>query len=123
MKMSEGSKLSERRKCILDLLARDGHVRVGDLSSTLGVSEVTIRNDLESLSNEGLLERVPGGAVQTANSVSEPIRHYWRLAAEKRAIAELMASIIFPEETLMINSGSTTFFAASALAVRLLLGG
>jgi DeoR/GlpR family transcriptional regulator of sugar metabolism len=114
--MSEGSKLSERRKCIMELLARDGHVRVSDLSNALGVSEVTIRNDLEALSNEGVLERVPGGAVQTANSSSEPIRHYWRLAAEKRAIADLMASIIFPEETLMINSGSTTFFAASALA-------
>lgn len=114
--MSEGSRLSARRKNIMELLARDGHVRVSDLSYALGVSEVTIRNDLEALSNEGLLERVPGGAVQTSGTTSEPIRHYWRLAPEKRAIADLAASIVFPEETLMINSGSTTFFAASALA-------
>jgi len=113
--MSEGSKMLRRRKNILELLDRDGHVRVSDLSRALGVSEVTIRNDLEAMAEEGSLERIPGGAVRAAGSVSEPVRHYWRLASQKQAVGELAATLIAPEETLMINSGSTTLFAASAL--------
>ena len=114
--MSEGSKLLRRRRSILSFLDRDGHVRVGDLSRALGVSEVTVRSDLEAMAQEGLLERIPGGAVRCAGSAAEPVRHYWRLAAQKQAVGELASTLISPEETLMINSGSTTLFAASALS-------
>ena len=55
--------MEERRQAILRELEEKGKVRVADLSKELGCSEVTIRNDIKSMSAEGLLKRTHGGAV------------------------------------------------------------
>src|SRR4030067_724338 len=52
----------ERRRRILELLRERGAVRASDLVPELGVSEVTVRRDLEALARRGLLERSHGGA-------------------------------------------------------------
>ena len=52
-----------RRQYVLDLLARDGAVRITDLVRELGVTPVTLRRDLAQLEAEGLVDRVHGGAV------------------------------------------------------------
>jgi len=54
---------TERRQVILAELEALGRVRVNDLARTLGVSRMTIHRDLAQLANEGLLEKVFGGAV------------------------------------------------------------
>ncbi|WP_432066208.1 substrate-binding domain-containing protein [Streptomyces sp. C10-9-1] len=54
---------AERRSAILSRARREGAVRVADLVTQLGVSDVTIRRDLDGLVTEGLLEKVHGGAV------------------------------------------------------------
>ena len=54
---------TERRKIILEELETSGLVRVGDLSKKLDVSRMTIHRDLSQLADEGLLEKVFGGAV------------------------------------------------------------
>ncbi|MFB7893955.1 substrate-binding domain-containing protein [Microbacterium sp. NPDC056044] len=51
-----------RREHILDELRRSGSVRVADLARELGVSELTIRRDIGSLADRGLVTRVHGGA-------------------------------------------------------------
>src|SRR5690349_23252120 len=51
-----------RRERILDELRRTGAVRVADLARELGVAELTIRRDIGSLADRGLLTRVHGGA-------------------------------------------------------------
>ncbi|HWK93129.1 MAG TPA: substrate-binding domain-containing protein [Luteimicrobium sp.] len=51
-----------RRAQLLDALHRDGTVRVSDLTEALGVSAITIRRDIAQLADEGLVERVHGGA-------------------------------------------------------------
>jgi DeoR/GlpR family transcriptional regulator of sugar metabolism len=61
--MTEPLFLEERRRAILDDLTRNGRVSVKSLSVQLGVSAVTIRQDLRALEDEGLLERTYGGAV------------------------------------------------------------
>src|SRR6187200_1791816 len=48
---------------ILELLARDGSVSVVALAGELGVSEATVRRDLQLLGEQRLLERSHGGAV------------------------------------------------------------
>jgi DNA-binding transcriptional ArsR family regulator len=53
----------ERRDYILEELHKTGRVRVTDLSSVLGVSRMTIHRDLDALVQEGLVEKVFGGAV------------------------------------------------------------
>ena len=60
--------MDNRRKKIIELLYKEGKVKVIDLSRLFGISEVTIRNDLTELEAEGLLERIHGGAVNTGKS-------------------------------------------------------
>jgi DeoR/GlpR family transcriptional regulator of sugar metabolism len=117
MPIHEGLKLDVRRKNILDRIAREGEVRVAQLSQALGASEVTIRNDLAELETGGYLHRVPGGAVQT-------MQNYYNMdfqqrkhehTKEKQAIALAAAELIQDGETLMLNSGTTTYFTALAL--------
>jgi Transcriptional regulators of sugar metabolism len=106
-----------RRKRILELLAASGRVKVAELSRIFGISEVTIRADLSELENDGMLERVHGGAVSTNKaynllSFTERITHY---ELEKRAIAAAAAKQIADNDTVMINAGTTTFFVAQEL--------
>ncbi len=51
-----------RQERILDELRRSGSVRVTDLARQLGVAELTVRRDISSLADRGLLTRVHGGA-------------------------------------------------------------
>lgn len=101
---------AERRNLILAELEREGSVRVLELSNLLGVSEVTIRRDLELLEGERLLERTHGGAVLSRQIWVEPVysaKHQSHLP-EKRKIGAAAADLVEPGETLFINSGSTT---------------
>lgn len=115
--MAAGLKLDARRKKILDILEQDGKVRVSELSEWLNTSVVTIRNDLDSLENSGYLERVPGGAVQSDRNRSnlQFIRHRDQLREEKKAIARACACVIRDGATIMMNSGTTTFYVAQEL--------
>ena len=61
---------TQRKKAILDALARDGQVLAVELSAQFGVSEDTVRRDLRELAAEGLLQRVHGGALPA----SPPLR-------------------------------------------------
>ena len=55
----------ERRKKIIEILNKDGSVKVNELSSLFATSEVTIRTDLADMESKGLLTRVHGGAVSS----------------------------------------------------------
>ena len=57
--------LQERRNHILQKVTENGKVRVADLSRELNCSEVTIRNDIKNMDQQGLLQRTHGGAVFT----------------------------------------------------------
>ena len=63
---------AERQGRILEILAEQRGVRVSALSELLGVSEMTIRRDLERLETEGLLSRTHGGAILKQHIVEEP---------------------------------------------------
>ncbi|MDR2723505.1 MAG: substrate-binding domain-containing protein [Cellulomonadaceae bacterium] len=59
---------AERHAHLLAALARDGAVRVADISATLGVTPVTVRRDISELDRLGLLRRVHGGAVTRSDT-------------------------------------------------------
>jgi len=101
---------AERRNRILELLRAQGSVRVSTLGELLGVTEVTIRRDLERLERQGLLERTHGGAIHTQRMRLEPLytEKHLRHQEEKRAIGAVAASLVEDGDTLLINSGSTT---------------
>lgn len=117
MLVDEGLKIDIRRNKILEILARDGKVRVSALRQLLDVSEVTIRNDLSELEKAGRLERISGGAIQTMKNFynMDFQRRKNRKAQYKQAISIAASDLVQDGETLMINSGTTTFFTAIEL--------
>ncbi len=79
----------QRRTAILERVHLHGAVRVGDLVAEFGVSDVTIRRDLETLAEKGLLAKVHGGATMARwGSTEEPgfAANVLRQRAEKAAI-------------------------------------
>jgi DeoR family transcriptional regulator, fructose operon transcriptional repressor len=101
---------AERHRRIQELLRERHVVRVSTLSELMGVSEVTIRRDLEGLERRGLLERTHGGAVLTQRIRSEPA--YLEAAAsspeEKRLIGRAAGGLIEQGDTIYLNGGTTT---------------
>lgn len=105
----------QRRRHILDELNKYGQVRVTELSHELGISEMTVRRDLNSLASAGELVKVHGGATreQSATSV-EPgfIRKLGLAAPEKEALALRAAEMVEPGMSVGLNSGTTTYALA-----------
>ncbi len=101
--------LLERHKAILELLREFGSVDVGDLSTQLRVSAVTIRKDLDMLEEKHLLYRTHGGAVLAdpyiaTRKVSEKEKLH---PEEKRRIGLKAAELLSPQDALIIASGTT----------------
>lgn len=110
MKKKRLSSQEKRQRRIVELLQRDGHVRVTELSETLDVSEITIRRDLDSLDEKHMIERTFGGAISTARLRKEiTFNNRSKLELEnKDSIAKIAAGLIDDGDTVFINGGSTT---------------
>ncbi|HET9520713.1 MAG TPA: DeoR/GlpR family DNA-binding transcription regulator [Candidatus Limnocylindrales bacterium] len=101
----------QRQTYILGRVREDGGVRVGDLARELGVSDMTVRRDLELLEKQGLLEKVHGGATAVAGSaVFEPgfAAKSVLQEREKEAIAEAAIRLVSPGMAIGISAGTTT---------------
>ena len=108
----------QRQALILDEVRRTGGVRVSDLTRQLGVSDMTIRRDLESLAERGLLSKVHGGATAlTEHSTHEPgfAVKSSRLPAEKDAIARHASGLVRPGSAIGVSAGTTTHALARYL--------
>jgi DeoR/GlpR family transcriptional regulator of sugar metabolism len=107
----------QRQELILDEVRSTGGVRVSELAEQLGVSDMTVRRDIEVLAQRGLVTRVHGGATVAGSSVDEPgfaakaVLH----TTAKRAIAAAAAALIEPGASVAISAGTTTHAVASAL--------
>ena len=101
---------AQRRDRIQEYLAANKIARTADLCSLLEASEATVRRDLEWLEQEGLLERTHGGAILNQRMPLEPGYQQRALTfpEEKRSIGALAASLIFKDDIVFINSGTTT---------------
>lgn len=113
----EDFSIDERRKNIVEMLNKKGKIKVAELSAYYGISEVTIRNDLDELEKQGLLERVHGGAVTTYRSYynMDLLERAKTNEIEKRMIAESVSKLICNGDTLMINAGTTTLYVVEYL--------
>jgi DeoR family transcriptional regulator of aga operon len=109
-----------RRSLILELLEERGEVSVADLSERSGVSEMTVRRDLEALESRGLLKRIHGGAIGVVSRSYEPpfaVRAE-RATEAKARIGRAAASLVADGETLILDVGTTTLEVANALRER-----
>jgi DeoR/GlpR family transcriptional regulator of sugar metabolism len=96
---------------MLAILAKEGYVPVNTFVETFGVSEHTIRRDLDWLDKAGLISRVRGGAVpiKDSDSIEDPY------ADAKRRIGMAAAALVGAGEILCIDAGSTTLEVAKNL--------
>jgi DeoR/GlpR family transcriptional regulator of sugar metabolism len=110
----------QRRSRIVELVALEGAVRVSELVDRLGVSDMTIRRDIEQLAADGLVERVHGGAVapEGGRRGDEPGFAVKSLLqrAQKRAIARRAARLVEPGSAIGISAGTTTVELARHVA-------
>jgi DeoR/GlpR family transcriptional regulator of sugar metabolism len=108
----------QRQTLILERVREQGGVRVTDLVRELGVSDMTVRRDLELLDERGLLEKVHGGAAAIDGSpLFEPgfTAKSVLMEAEKGLIAASAASLVAPGTAIAISAGTTTFALARRL--------
>lgn len=107
----------KRREEIVAMVRAEGKVRVTELSKYYGISEVSVRKDLEILETEGHLARVHGGAVGVEKMyVSMDLSERFKTnAAAKRALASRVAELIEDNDTIMMNAGTTLAYVLRAL--------
>ena len=113
-------KPAERVQVILNRVEQEGDVSIADLAGQLGVSEMTVRRDLERLERSGALRRAHGRAIKGASGSYEPpfaVRAD-RQAAEKQLIAREVAGRLADRETVVLDGGSTGVAIARELLDR-----
>ncbi|MFI6345688.1 DeoR/GlpR family DNA-binding transcription regulator [Streptomyces sp. NPDC050560] len=119
--MNENQNLlaEQRRALILDEVRRRGGVRVNELTRKLGVSDMTVRRDLDALARQGAVEKVHGGAVPVVEASTHEPGFEAKSELEptaKEDIALAAARLVAPGTAIALSGGTTTF----ALAHRLL---
>jgi DeoR/GlpR family transcriptional regulator of sugar metabolism len=108
----------QRQAAILELVREAGAVRVADLVLRFGVSDMTVRRDLEALAGRGLVDKVHGGATTAlASSTEEPgfTAKSLRQQVEKAAIAHYAATLVAPGSSVALSAGTTTAMLAARL--------
>ncbi|MEV4611621.1 DeoR/GlpR family DNA-binding transcription regulator [Kitasatospora sp. NPDC049258] len=114
----QGLLAHQRRALILEHVRTDGAVRVADLVEEFGVSDMTIRRDLDALARGGGLAKVHGGAVAvTGATADEPgfEAKSTRESAAKAALADAAAGLVKPGSVVALSAGTTSFAVASRL--------
>jgi len=99
----------ERRDSILSQVYQHGHVEVSRLSSSLEVSEATVRRDLRSLAQEGRIELTHGGASVSRSPDYAFMSKAARNKQAKQVIGELASALIEDGQQIFLDSGTTCF--------------
>ena len=117
MKIDNISKVAHRREGIAKLVNRQGYASIEALADTYGVSTQTIRRDILALSQNNLVTRHHGGAgsVSSLVNLSYDVRRISMLD-EKRGLAQAVAAMIRPGNSLFISGGSTMEIVAKEIS-------
>ena len=119
----DGSMLAnERRAILLEVIRVKGFASLPELAGQLGVSESTIRRDLDYLEESGAAKRTHGGVFYTGPSPK--LQHFDQIQStnweKKRSIAQHAAGLIREGDTVLLDGGSTTYELAQLLVGRTL---
>ncbi|OPJ63640.1 DeoR/GlpR family DNA-binding transcription regulator [Clostridium chromiireducens] len=108
----------ERLEHILNILNKNGRVKVKELSEQFNVSEGMIRKDLQRLEKEGVLQRTYGGAMlnrKISKSSSINTRMTVNLSS-KELISKKAFDLIDDGDVIFLESSSINFFLAKLIA-------
>ncbi|WP_374313058.1 DeoR/GlpR family DNA-binding transcription regulator [Dongia sp.] len=117
---TEGSASDARREQLLSFIQMHEFVRIYDLARQFGVSEVTIRSDVDILARRGGIRRVRGGAMRVVEAVPE-VDYEARVSSylpEKRSIGLAAAAMLSPGDSIILDVGTTAMAIAHAIADR-----
>lgn len=108
----------ERKRKILQMLSVQSKIYVSKLCEDFGVSQVTIRSDLQELEQTGLLKRTHGGAIPVSKASYEPSSVVKEVSHrdEKQRIALKAVEFVEPGDTICLDTGTTTYEMAKCLA-------
>ena len=111
---------SERVYRILDLLQRRTVATFSELAMEFHVSEMTIRRDLEALDSTGQVLKIPGGVRLARGILGERpfLERLQRNSEAKSRIGRLAASVVADDESVVLDSGTTTLHIAQHLKQR-----
>ena len=119
-KVSESMGLSapERQDQLLAYVLKKGRASVPEIASEFSTSPATVRRDLNDLVAEGKVQRVHGGVLALRNIPPEPpvVQRASEMRAEKLRIAQAVAQMIRPGETVFLGSGTTLQEVARQIA-------
>ncbi len=109
--------MNVRQSQIVDLLRQEERLDIGQLAELHHVSPMTIRRDLRTLENQGLLVRTHGGAVPSGkiHFLQHAFPHH-TVGREKAAIGKLAAGLVGEGQVVMIDTGSTALEVARNLS-------
>ncbi|RFA17918.1 DeoR/GlpR family DNA-binding transcription regulator [Subtercola boreus] len=110
-----------RRERMLAVIDDRGFARVAELGEIFGVSDVTVRADLDELDRQKAIRRVHGGAViRSRQLLNEPTfeQSIGASAIEKAQIGVLAASLVKSGQSVLLDVGSTSLAVAVALVAR-----
>ncbi|MHB2029208.1 MAG: DeoR/GlpR family DNA-binding transcription regulator [Acidimicrobiales bacterium] len=112
-----------RRATIAEQLRASGEASIAELATVFGISEMTIRRDLDFLEVEGLARRARGGAISVQSRSFEPpiLQRAAHMSDAKRRIGAAAAALLRENETVIIDVGTTTHEMVKAIPENLAL--
>ncbi len=116
----ESSGSEARRQQLLDFVRHHEFARIQDLARQLGVSEVTVRSDIDILARAGGIRRVRGGAMRVVEAVPEVV-YEARVSShqrEKRAVGMAAAAMLSSGDSVILDVGTTAMAVADAIVDR-----
>jgi len=109
-----GKNMKSRMSKILEILSSENKIEVTALSEELGVSQVTIRKDLDELERKGIIIREHGFAIlHSTDDINGRIAYHYE---EKKKIAEKAAELVDNGSTIIIENGSCCALLAEMIA-------
>ena len=110
---------TQRKQFIINKLKEEGQIVAKLVSQELGLSEDTIRRDLRELAQEGLLQRVHGGALPASPAIVDFAGREQLASRAKVAIGKAAAAMVLPGQVVILDGGTTTRELARHLALDL----
>ena len=110
---------AERQKKMMEYIEANTSAQIHELAEKFHVSEATVRRDLDDLDQQGALKRTHGGAIKVDRSTAYESMYSEKIGQmleEKHRIAKSAAQMVHTGDTVLIDSGTTTFFIAQALS-------
>lgn len=105
---------AERQAEILKAIETSGRIVVTDYAKQIGVTEATLRKDLQELDDMGAVQRVHGGAIKPDTELSRFENRVDVGADVKKRLAETAMDEICENRVVFIDGGSTNYLAAQA---------